>query len=144
MSLCQISEAYVDVAVSLHQTSFEKPWSKEEFLSLLSLSTTKGWIDESSLLLVSHVLDEMEILTILVHPNSRGKGKAVALLNHLISYAKEQGVQQIFLEVNVENKPAISLYEKMGFQRTGIRKNYYKMRDGSFKDALLYTFLTHI
>ena len=144
MSLCQLSEAYVDVAVQLHATSFDHPWDKKEFLSLLSLPTTKGWIDEESLLLVSHVLDEMEILTILVHPNSRGKGKAVALLNHLILYAKEHAVQQIFLEVNVENHPAISLYEKMGFQKTGVRKNYYKMKDGAFKDALLYTLLTHI
>lgn len=144
MSLCQLSEVYVDVAVQLHATSFDHPWDKKEFLSLLSLPTTKGWIDEASLLLVSHVMDEMEILTILVHPNSRGKGKAVALLNHLISYAKKHAVQQIFLEVNVENKPAISLYEKMGFQKTGVRKNYYKMKDGTFKDALLYTLLTHI
>ena len=66
------------------------------------------------------------------------------VLNHLILYAKEHAVQQIFLEVNVENHPAISLYEKMGFQKTGVRKNYYKMKDGSYKDALLYTLLTHI
>jgi len=148
MSLFQLNEAYVDVAAALHATSFEHPWDKKEFLSLLSLPTTKGWIDGSSLLLVSHVLDEIEILTILVHPNFRGQGKAFSLLTHLIQYAKQNNVRQIFLEVNIQNTPAISLYEKIGFQKTGIRKNYYKMKDERgqfvFKDALLYTFLTHI
>ena len=101
-------------------------------------------MDESSLLMISHVLDEIEILTILTHPNARGQGKAKALLSHLIQYAKENNVAQIFLEVNIENKPAISLYETMGFIKTGVRKNYYKMKDGSFRDAHLYTLLTHI
>ncbi len=138
MSLSDLNTSFVDVAVALHATSFENPWGKEAFLSLLSLSTTKGWIDETGLLLVSHVLDEIEILTILTHPDFRGQGRATFFLTHLIKYAKEHAVQQIFLEVNAENQPAIYLYEKMGFQKTGIRKNYYKMNDGSFKDALLY------
>ena len=29
------------------------------------------------------------------------------------------------LEVNVENTPAIKLYEKFGFKNLGIRKKYY-------------------
>ena len=144
MSLCELTLAHVEVASILHETSFEKPWSEKEFQDLLSLPTTKGWMDENSLLMISHVLDEIEILTILTHPQARGQGKAKALLSHLIQYAKENNVAQIFLEVNIENKPAISLYETMGFIKTGVRKNYYKMKDGSYKDALLYRILTNI
>lgn len=144
MSLCEMSNLHAKAAATLHQTAFEKSWSEQEFLNLFSLNTTKGWMDEGSLLMISHVLDEIEILTILTHPNFRGQGKAKALLEHLISYAKENNVRQIFLEVNIENQPAISLYEKMGFTKTGVRKNYYKMKDGLFKDALLYRLLTHI
>ncbi len=135
---CEITPAFIDVAVALHQMSFDKAWSKEDFLSLLSLETTKGWIDKTGLLLVSHVLDEIEILTILTHPDFRGQGRARFFLNHLISYAKEKKVSQIFLEVNAVNQPAIHLYEKIGFQKVSIRKNYYKMKDGSFKDAFVY------
>ena len=144
MSLCELTLAHVEAASLLHASAFEKPWSEQEFQGLLSLSTTKGWMDESSLLMISHVLDEIEILTILTHPNARGQGKAKALLTHLIQYAKENNVSQIFLEVNIENKPAISLYETMGFIKTGVRKNYYKMKDGSYKDALLYRILMNI
>ena len=138
MSLCDVSSLHVDAMTQLHASAFEKPWNEKEFEGLLSLSTTKGWMDEESLLLFSHVLDEVEILTILTHPNARGQGKAVALLNHLIQYAKENNVRQIFLEVNIENQPAISLYEKMGFTKTGVRKKYYKMKDGTFCDGFVY------
>ena len=141
MSLCEVSLIHTPVLAKLHETAFEKPWSEDEFKGLLTLPTTKGWVDETSLLLVSKVLDEIEILTILVHPEARGQGKAMALLAHLIEYAKQSDVCQIFLEVNVLNTPAICLYEKMGFKQTGVRKNYYKMKDGSFKDALLYQFV---
>lgn len=139
MSLSEITPFHAEAAAALHATSFEKPWSIDEFKGLLSLKTTKGWIDETGLLLISKVLDEIEILTILTHPDARGKGRATAFLNQLISYAKKEAVQKIFLEVNEENLSAIKLYEKVGFQKTGIRKNYYKMKDGSFKDAFLYT-----
>ena len=144
MSLCEMSQLHAKAASILHKTAFEKSWSEQEFLNLFSLNTTKGWMDEGSLLMISHVLDEIEILTILTHPDFRGQGKAKALLEHLISYAKENNVTKIFLEVNIENQPAISLYEKMGFIKTGVRKNYYKMKDGTFRDALLYRILTHI
>ena len=30
------------------------------------------------------------------------------------------------LEVRVSNDPAIALYEKLGFQQVGRRKNYYR------------------
>lgn len=144
MSLCEISSVHIKAAALLHKTAFEKAWTEKEFQGLLSLPTTKGWIDEGSLLLISHVLDEIEILTILTHPDFRKMGKAKTLLSLLFDYAKENNAHQIFLEVNVENKPAIALYEKMGFQKTGVRKNYYKMKDGSFCDAHLYTLLTNI
>ena len=138
MLLSEITPAYADVAVALHALSFDKPWTKDEFLSLFSLPTTRGWIDKTGLLLISHVLDEIEILTILTHPDFRGQGRATAFLNHLILYAKENNVRQIFLEVNESNLPAIYLYEKVGFKKISVRKNYYRQKDNTFKDAFVY------
>jgi ribosomal-protein-alanine N-acetyltransferase len=39
--------------------------------------------------------------------------------------AKKYGVTDIHLEVRESNEAAIHLYEKLGFLRDGIRKNYY-------------------
>ncbi len=36
-----------------------------------------------------------------------------------------EGLSVVYLEVRSQNAPAIALYEKLGFERVGIRKDYY-------------------
>jgi ribosomal-protein-alanine N-acetyltransferase len=45
-----------------------------------------------------------------------------------------QGVDRATLEVRRSNLPAISLYERMGFELAGVRRNYYTNPD---EDALI-------
>lgn len=59
----------------------------------------------------------------LIHRNC-GKGKI--LLQKMI----ESVEKDITLEVKEDNYPAISLYEKNGFERKAIRKGYYNGIDG--------------
>jgi ribosomal-protein-alanine N-acetyltransferase len=40
--------------------------------------------------------------------------------------AGERGASSFTLEVRVSNASAIHLYEKLGFQSVGIRKNFYE------------------
>ena len=42
---------------------------------------------------------------------------------------KSQKIKIIYLEVSIDNKPARQLYESLGFQQEGIRRNYYKKGD---------------
>ena len=48
-----------------------------------------------------------------------GRGIATALLEKLISWAKEKGIKKINLDVFENNKRAIKLYEKFGFKLEG-------------------------
>lgn len=57
------------------------------------------------------------------------------MLEELIKTAKERGLNDITLEVNVNNIPAINLYKKYNFKEVGLRKKYYKNTD----DALIMT-----
>ena len=43
----------------------------------------------------------------------------------------------IYLETRVDNTAAINLYEKHGFRRISIRKNYYKTSTGR-EDAIVF------
>lgn len=56
-------------------------------------------------------------------------GYGTALLNEIIKVAKKTSLEILTLEVNAKNLSALTLYEKFGFERVGIRKNYYQMKD---------------
>lgn len=135
MSLFSISSAHACVLGTLHAASFAEPWTEHAFTELLKLPTTVGWCDEKGFILCSHVLDEMEIMTICTHPDYRRKGFAQLLLNTMMDYARLSKVSKIFLEVRTDNVPAQKLYEKMGFSVSGLRKGYYNTRYGKI-DAI--------
>lgn len=56
----------------------------------------------------------------------RSCGKGTKLLKKLL----ETVDKDITLEVRANNLSAIAVYEKLGFKRKAIRKNYYKTEDG--------------
>lgn len=47
----------------------------------------------------------------------RGKGMAETLLRYVFRYSKARRRNTVFLETSEDNKPAISLYNKIGFQK---------------------------
>ena len=128
--------ACADLMTALHSDSFEHPWKKEEFESLLKLSTTKGLINEKGMIVCSICGEDAEILTLCVSPEYRKQGIATEMIEQMSRYLKKFQVSSFFLEVNVNNLPALKLYEKCGFLQVGKRKNYYKTSKGR-QDALV-------
>lgn len=74
---------------------------------------------------LSVVFDEATLNNIVVKKSCRGRGIGGELLETLIEICTHLNVKSFTLEVNVENTPAINLYEKFGFKNLGIRKKYY-------------------
>ena len=72
------------------------------------------------------VADEGQITNIVVMESHRRKRIGDKILKELERFAKEEGATVLNLEVRESNQGAISLYEKNGFVRDGLRKNYYK------------------
>ena len=58
-----------------------------------------------------------ELKRMYVRPHYRGLGFGKLLLDHLADYARTHGVGLLRLETGVHQAAAISLYERMGFQR---------------------------
>lgn len=77
------------------------------------------------------ILDEADIMNIVVKKIYRHNGIGCLLLENLISYAKFLNIQKITLEVNENNFIAINLYNKFGFEKLGIRKNYYNGKNSA-------------
>jgi len=67
----------------------------------------------------------------------RQQGLGRKLLNYLLARVGEQNMERLFLEVRPSNAAAIELYGSAGFTRLGVRKGYYKTRDGR-EDALVF------
>lgn len=64
-----------------------------------------------------------------------GLGIGKAMLEMLLDIAKQVGYEQAELEVIANNKSAIALYEKLGFQKYGTIPDNMKYADGSYADA---------
>lgn len=64
-----------------------------------------------------------------------GLGIGKAMLEMVLDIAKKSGYEQAELEVIANNKPAIALYEKLGFQKYGTFPDNMKYADGSYVDA---------
>jgi ribosomal-protein-alanine N-acetyltransferase len=70
-------------------------------------------------------MDEGEITNVAVATSARRNGIGKALIRELTEKAARRGISRIVLEVRVGNRPAIALYERMGFRRIGTRKGFY-------------------
>jgi len=57
-----------------------------------------------------------EIITVDILPEFRHKGYGEKLLNFMEQFLTKNMVKYIFLEVAVNNEPAINLYRKLGYQ----------------------------
>lgn len=67
---------------------------------------------------------EGDITSVAVAPDYRRRGLAKALIDKFAELLPD-GTESIFLEVRESNSPAIALYEKCGFERLSLRKNFY-------------------
>ncbi len=72
------------------------------------------------------------IYSLVVLPKFRGLGLAGKLVDAALAFAAEAGLKAVFLEVEADNLPALSLYRKKGFVERCAKPGYY--RNGS--DAL--------
>ena len=64
-------------------------------------------------------------------------GLGSLMLEMAINQAKENGFEQLELGVFEDNKRAIHLYEKYGFQQYGVQPRAFKLKDGTYRDELI-------
>lgn len=129
--------------LSLENTAGPNPWSENNFLSSLNSSHYCVALKLQEALIAHAVLSfmagEAELLILSVAKEHQGKKIAQHFLSALIRLSKNKATQ-MFLEVRESNKVAIKVYENIGFNEVGLRKNYYPSLTGSKKkeDALIY------
>jgi len=63
-----------------------------------------------------------ELVGMFVRPEARGLGIGAALVNAVVDWARKRQATALCLWVTASNAPAVALYEKCGFRRTGESK----------------------
>ena len=71
------------------------------------------------------VLDEGQICNVAVCPPFRRMGVGEALMAAQRRAGLARGLSVMMLEVRASNAPAQRLYEKLGWEKVGVRKNFY-------------------
>lgn len=72
-----------------------------------------------------------------VLPSHKKKGVGQALMEKLIVWAKKKAsIHRLQLDVYTDNKEAVSLYQKLGFKKEGVKKKYAQKKDGIYQDSL--------
>ena len=120
------------------QEEFDRFWTPGVFLSELKKDDTRYIVLKEDEDIVGFAgiwitPDNIELNNIVIKKDSRGKGYSKILLEKLIEISEETSREIFTLEVSEENIVAINLYKKYGFEKVGLRKNYY---EGKY-DAIL-------
>ena len=102
-------------------------WSDASVRSQLEKADSRCFVAEEDgciigFLAFEQVLDEGNIVEVAVHPQYRRRGIAKGLI---LSAVTDISLKEIFLEVRESNRPALCLYESLGFEAVGVRRDYY-------------------
>ena len=130
----------LDAIMEIEQRAYDFPWSQGIFRDCLRVGYC-CWcyeIDDEihAYGVMSVAAGESHILNLTVHPESQRQGIGIKLMKHFLQLASRHSADTVMLEVRPSNIAAVRLYEKMGFNEIGVRRNYYPAGDGR-EDALL-------
>lgn len=126
-----LQECYLDKVCALEEEAFSMPWHRESFQEMIE--------DKNACYLVAlqqeevvgacglrNIVGDGEVTNVVTKKAYQNRGIGATLLNQLFSIGRTMGVEAYTLEVRVSNRPAIHLYQKLGFKEEGIRKNFYE------------------
>lgn len=129
-------EQIIDLEKELFPSS---PWSMKEFVSELDQNPfAELYVLEENGVIIGYcdlwiTYEQAQIANIAVSGEYGHHGFGSEMMDHCIERAQECGCENVSLEVRTSNVKALGLYEKYGFIKVALRKNYYE--DG--EDAYL-------
>ena len=130
-------------AARIEADSLSEAWSESAILALCERDdaavfaayevTFDGGVEKRLPVGLAHcgfVLDEAHVNNVSVLSGYRRRGIGEALMQALVSAARERGCTVIFLDVRCSNAPAVSLYKKLGFSVLGERAGADQIKGG--------------
>lgn len=124
----------IDAVLGIERAAYDYPWSANIFNECMKAGyVCRACLNEPELVgygIMSMAAGECHIMNLCVDPLYHGSGYGLQLMNDLLAIAGRSRIQIAFLEVRTSNRRAHGLYQFLGFNEVGIRKNYYPARGG--------------
>ena len=132
-----MSLADIDQVFEIHQKAFGQTiWSRDALVNELNMNYAIYYVAYRGNKILGFVgtwfvVDEMQIHSLAVDENFRGKKIAESLIAVCMDTALENNTSRAILDVRESNIPAQNLYKKLGFKQVGIRKQYYPDKENA-------------
>lgn len=131
----------LDAVLRIEQAVYPHPWTRGNFSDAMASGYLGQLLMAGDQLLGYFVamkgVDEVHLLNITVAPEYQRQGWARVMLDALAIWARGQGADWLWLEVRESNARAIGVYERHGYRRVGLRKNYYPADHGQREHAVV-------
>ena len=141
--LRKMTEEDLPLVMMVELAAYSHPWTQGNFIDCLRNRHYSCWVFEHAHKISGHVVisaakntGEAHILNICIHPDSQGKGWGRKVLAEAEWIAKQYQAETCFLEVRPSNIAGITLYQSVGYNEVGLRKNYYPTENGR-EDAVV-------
>lgn len=139
-TLKKMNESHISQITELEKECFSEPWSEKSLSEELKNKNSHFLVAESDKVMgyigVQEICGEAYITNVAVFKEFRKAGIGRALLRAASYGAEKRNCEFITLEVRESNIPAITLYESEGFERAGVRKNFYS---SPTENGIIYT-----
>ena len=123
-----------DAVLENETRSYQVPWTRGIFADCLRTGH-ECWVLDNGGVVIGHgvlslVAGEAHLLNVCIRRDRQGKGHGRDLVCHMLDTAKRRDAEVVFLEVRPSNRAACRLYESLGFNEIGRRKDYYPAANG--------------
>ena len=156
LSFLPMTTADLDAVLAIESVSHIHPWTQGNFSDSLAAGhwaycvrpqledALKGSYLDPEILwaycILFPAIDELHLLNITVSPKLRRLGIGAKMMHAIEGVAAQQKMPRIILEVRPSNINALQLYQALGYEQIGLRKNYYPIdaASGLREDAWVF------
>ncbi|MGN1112097.1 MAG: ribosomal protein S18-alanine N-acetyltransferase [Acutalibacteraceae bacterium] len=126
----KMNQSHISAIAEIERQCFSKPWSENAIAAELDNESAHFYVAKLNGEVVGYIgmhcaADECYIANVGVLKDYRRMGVGSALVKYASDKAKEMKMSFISLEVRPSNTAAVRIYERFGFERVGLRKDFY-------------------
>ena len=123
--------------LDIEKSSFEFPWSEEDFIRCLRQRNCIGMVAEYDERVVGFMIYELHknqwhVLNFSVRPDARRRGVGQQMINKLVGKLSQQRRNRIVLEIRETNLAAQLFFRNSDFRAVSVLRDYY---DDTTEDA---------